>query len=72
VTDVGMTGAKESIIDFDRQGFLGLFLGKKPPGLEVSRGSAALNAVLIKMDAELRRATSIERIYRGPLGDRLP
>jgi metallophosphoesterase (TIGR00282 family) len=64
VTDVGMTGAKESIIGFDRQGFLGLFLGKKLTGLAVSRGSATLNAVLIEMDAKGRQATSIERIYK--------
>jgi metallophosphoesterase (TIGR00282 family) len=72
VTDVGMTGAKESIIGFDRQGFLGLFLGKELPGLPVSHGSAVLNAVLIEIEVENRRATSIERIYREPLGDSLP
>ena len=64
VTDVGMTGAKESVIGFDREAFLGLFLGKKLPGLEVSRGSAALNAVLIEVDAESHRATGIERVHR--------
>ncbi len=64
VTDVGMTGAKESVIGFDRQAFLGLFLGKKLSGLGVSRGSAALNAVLIEMDTESRRATYIERVYK--------
>src|SRR5215204_4097641 len=64
VTDVGMTGAKESVIGFDREAFLGLFLGKKLPGLGVSRGSAALNAVLIEVDAESHRATGIERVYR--------
>ena len=64
MTDVGMTGAKESIIGFDRQAFLGLFLGEKLSGLGVSRGSAALNAVLIEMDAESRRATGIKRVYK--------
>src|SRR5919112_2685449 len=64
VTDVGMTGAKESVIGFDRQAFLGLFLGEKLSGLGVSRGSAALNAVLIEMDAESRRATGIKRVYK--------
>jgi len=64
VTDVGMTGAKESIIGFDRQAFLGLFLGEKLSGLGVSRGSAALNAVLIEMDAESRRATGIKHVYK--------
>ena len=64
VTDVGMTGAKESVIGFDRQAFLGLFLGEKLSGLGVSRGSAALNAVLIEIDAESRRATGIKRVYK--------
>lgn len=72
VTDVGMTGAKESVIGFDRESFLGLFLGKELPRLGVSRGSAALNAVLIEMDAKSRQATSIERVYKDPLGDRRP
>jgi len=66
VTDVGMTGAKESVIGFDRQAILGLFLGNKLPGLGVSRGSAALNAVLIKVDAESWRATGIERVVKAP------
>jgi metallophosphoesterase (TIGR00282 family) len=64
VTDVGMTGSKESIIGFDRQDFLGLFLGKKVSRLEASRGSVALNAVLIEMAAESRRAVSIERVHK--------
>src|SRR5829696_8004539 len=72
VTDVGMTGAKESVIGFDRQAFLGLFLGKKLPSLGVSRGAAALNAVLIEVDAETCRATAIKRVYKGPVTDALP
>lgn len=50
VTDVGMTGGKESIIGFDKQSFLALFLGKKVSRLGASRGLAALNAVLIEVD----------------------
>ena len=72
VTDVGMTGAKESVIGFDREAFLGLFLGKKLPGLGVSRGSATLNAVLIEVDAESHRATGIERVFRDPMIHGLP
>jgi calcineurin-like phosphoesterase len=72
VTDVGMTGAKESVIGFDRQAFLGLFLGKKLPSLGVSGGAAALNAVLIEVDAETCRATGIERVHKGPVTDGLP
>jgi 2',3'-cyclic-nucleotide 2'-phosphodiesterase len=72
VTDVGMTGAKESVIGFDREAFLGLFLGKKLPGLGVSKGSATLNAVLIEVDAESHQATGIERVYRDPMIHGLP
>jgi 2',3'-cyclic-nucleotide 2'-phosphodiesterase len=72
VTDVGMTGAKESVIGFDKQTFLGLFLGKKLPSLGVSRGAAALNAVLIEVDAETCRAMAIKRVYKDPVTDGLP
>jgi 2',3'-cyclic-nucleotide 2'-phosphodiesterase len=64
VTDVGMTGAKESVIGFDRETFLGLFLGKELSRLGVSRNPAILNAVLIELDAESHRATGIERVYK--------
>ena len=64
VTDVGMTGGKESIIGFDREDFLGLFLDRGPARIGVSRGPAELNAVVIDVEVESRRATSIERVYR--------
>jgi calcineurin-like phosphoesterase len=67
VTDVGMTGAKESVIGFDRETFLGLFLGQEFPGLGVSRNPAVLNAVLIEMDAESHRATGIKRVYQDAI-----
>jgi len=41
-------------------------------GLRVSVDAAALNSVLIKMAGELRHSTGSARIYRDPLGDRLP
>ena len=64
MTDVGMTGGKESIIGFDREDFLGLFLEKRPVRIGVSKGPAELNAVVIEVEVESRRATSIERVYR--------
>ena len=64
VTDVGMTGGRESIIGFDREDFLGLFLEKRPARIGVSKGPAELNAVAIELDVEGRRARSIERVYR--------
>ncbi len=64
VTDVGMTGSTNGIIGLDREDFMNFFLGRKPSHIGVSRGSAALNAVLIEVEAKSRRATSIERVYQ--------
>jgi metallophosphoesterase (TIGR00282 family) len=64
VSDVGMTGGKESIIGFDKEDFMGLFLEKGPVRIGVSKGPTVLNAVVIEIDVEGRRATSIERIYK--------
>lgn len=64
-TDVGMTGDPDGIIGFDREDFMGLFLGR-PSRIGVSRGSAILNAVVVEIDVEERRATGIERVYREP------
>jgi 2',3'-cyclic-nucleotide 2'-phosphodiesterase len=67
VSDVGMTGGKESIIGFDKEDFMGLFLDREPARIGVSKGPADCNAVIIEVDVESRRATSIERVYREHL-----
>jgi 2',3'-cyclic-nucleotide 2'-phosphodiesterase len=64
VTDVGMTGGAESIIGFDKEAFLGLFLGMGPSRLGVSTGPASLNAVVVEVELESRRVVSIERVLR--------
>ncbi len=64
VSDVGMTGGKESIIGFDKEDFMGLFLERGPARIGVSKGPAEFNAAVIELDVESRRATSIERVYR--------
>jgi calcineurin-like phosphoesterase len=64
VSDVGMTGGKESIIGFDREDFMALFLGRRPTRIGVSKDPAVFNAVVIEVDAEGRRAMSIERVYK--------
>ncbi|HVF00119.1 MAG TPA: TIGR00282 family metallophosphoesterase [Rubrobacteraceae bacterium] len=64
VSDVGMTGGKESIIGFDKEDFMGLFLERGPARIGVSKGPAILNAVVIEVDVKSRWATSIERVYR--------
>src|SRR5918995_3890868 len=56
VTDVGMTGAKESVIGFDKEDFMGLFLERGPVRIGVSKGTAEFNAAVIETDVEGRRA----------------
>jgi metallophosphoesterase (TIGR00282 family) len=63
-TDVGMTGCEESIIGFDREDFLGLFLGERRRISVASLGPVLLNAVLVDFDVEGRRALEIEPVRR--------
>jgi metallophosphoesterase (TIGR00282 family) len=64
VSDVGMTGGKESIIGFDKEDFMGLFLNRGTARIGVSKGPAEFNAVVVELDVKGRRARSIERLYR--------
>ena len=61
-TDVGMTGCRESIIGFDREGFLGLFLGERRRLPVATRGPVTFNAALVDFDPEGRKATRIESV----------
>jgi metallophosphoesterase (TIGR00282 family) len=63
-TDVGMTGCEESIIGFDREGFLGLFLGERRRIAVAERGPVLFSGVLIDFDLDGRRATGTEPVRR--------
>ena len=63
-TDVGMTGCEESIIGFDREGFLGLFLGERRGIPVATRGPVLLSGVLVDFDLDERRAIGIEPVRR--------
>jgi metallophosphoesterase (TIGR00282 family) len=64
-TDVGMTGCEESIIGFDREGFLGLFLGERRKFLPVAtKGPVLFSGVIVDFDLDRRRATGIELVHR--------
>ncbi len=64
VTDVGMTGRAGSIIGFDREDFIGLFLGEwRGKWLPVAtQGDVVFRAVLVEVDLEGRRAAGIEPV----------
>ncbi|MDP8947855.1 MAG: YmdB family metallophosphoesterase [Actinomycetota bacterium] len=63
-TDVGMTGCEESIIGFDREGFLGLFLGERRRLPVATRGPVLFSGALVDFDLDDRRATSIEPVLK--------
>ena len=63
-TDVGMTGCEESIIGFDREDFLGLFLGERRRISVATRGPVVFSGALIDFDLDARRATGIEPVRK--------
>jgi metallophosphoesterase (TIGR00282 family) len=63
-TDVGMTGCEDSIIGFDREGFLRLFLGERRSLSVAARGPVVFSGVLVDFDLDGRRATGIEPVRR--------
>ena len=64
VTDIGMTGHKDSIIGDDAEAVIQRFLTKMPHHLSVGKGNPILNAIIVGVDEKSGRAISIERIHR--------
>ena len=64
-TDVGMTGCEESIIGFDRDDFLGLFLGGRRRISVATRGPVVFSGALMDFDLDARKATRIELVNRA-------
>ncbi|HZP27252.1 MAG TPA: TIGR00282 family metallophosphoesterase [Dehalococcoidia bacterium] len=65
VTDLGMTGPRDGIIGMEREPVLHRFLTQMPARFSaVEHGPAVINAILIDIDDETGKATSIQRIDR--------
>ncbi len=64
VTDIGMTGPIDSVIGDDPDSVLQRFLTAIPHRLSVGQGKTMFNAILVRVDDESGKATSIDRIYR--------
>ena len=62
VTDIGMTGPADSIIGDDVDAVIQRFLTGMPHRLSVGKGKPVFTAILIEVDKDSGRATSIERI----------
>jgi 2',3'-cyclic-nucleotide 2'-phosphodiesterase len=63
-SDVGMTGGREGIIGFNRDGFMRVFLGGERIPIEPAGSSGGLDAVLIETERESGQAVSVERVFR--------
>lgn len=64
VTDIGMTGPKDSVIGDDTENVIQRFLYRLPHHVSVGKGKTIFNAVLVEIDNSSGRAISITRIYR--------
>ena len=63
ITDIGMTGAYESILGVVPERVIKKFTAKMPTRFEQAEGECQFNAVLIEVDNTLYKARSIERIF---------
>ena len=65
VSDVGMTGGRDSIIGFDREGFLAFMMSGERHGTHPATGRIGLDAILLEVDPALGHAVTAERVYAG-------
>jgi metallophosphoesterase (TIGR00282 family) len=64
VSDVGMTGCKKSIIGFEQEDFLALFMGDWRGISVATRGPVVLNGALVEFDLDTLRAVGIRAVSR--------
>ncbi len=62
ITDVGMTGPRDSVIGIRSEPVIERFVTGLPTRFEVATGPVILNAVVVRIDAETGTARSIERV----------
>ncbi len=62
ITDIGMTGPKDSIIGMDPAVALKRFLTQIPERYACAQGAAMLNGVVVEIDEQSKRVSKIERI----------
>jgi len=64
VTDIGMVGPLDSVIGDDVSSVLNRFLTQIPRRLSVGKGTVEFNAILVEVNKDTGKATSIERIQK--------
>lgn len=63
ITDLGMTGAYESILGVNCDRIINKFLTKMPTRFEQAEGECQFNAVIIDIDDTSYKAKKIERVF---------
>ena len=64
ITDIGMAGAKDSIIGDDIEAVIQRFLTQMPHRLSVGKGNLQFNSVLVEIEKSSGRAITITRVDR--------
>lgn len=62
ISDVGMTGAHDSVLGRKRQSVLKAFRTQMPVPFEIATGDVRINGVVVTIDSNTRQAERIERI----------
>jgi calcineurin-like phosphoesterase len=62
ITDIGMTGPKDSVIGADKHVVMSIFATEIPDHMPVAGGEVQFNGVIITIDDTNNKTTSIERI----------
>jgi metallophosphoesterase (TIGR00282 family) len=62
ITDIGMTGAHDSVIGRGSESVLKSFRTRMPVPFEVATGDVKMNGILVVVDSSSRKAEHIERI----------
>ena len=63
ITDIGMTGPKESVIGMNIQASVKRFETALPERYKIAEGECIFNGVIFDIDDESSKVTSIKRIY---------
>jgi len=63
ITDVGMTGPKESVLGIEKDIIIKQFLTGQPQSHKVASGEAIFSAVLVEIDTSTKKAVRIDRIF---------
>ncbi len=64
ISDIGMTGPRDSVIGFSLETVLPRFLTHLPTRFQVADGPVSFNAVVLGIDRSSGRATSVEQVQR--------